>query len=106
ARDCAIHHRLHQFSPHAEVLRAGIDSDRPNPGYGRTLVQAVAPHDAASVLRYHAVEAGIAKHHRKHADGGFGPGKIAREPVFRVEFRESFVANLTTDGAVIRRCGT
>jgi hypothetical protein len=52
----AIQHVLHEPSPHASILQAGIDRDRADSGNDGTLVQEVAADDSAIKLRHHLVE--------------------------------------------------
>jgi hypothetical protein len=82
ACDRTIHHRLHQFSPDAEVLRAGMHGDRSDASDRGTLVEAVAPHNSASVIRYHAVEVGTRNITESTPTAASGAGKSQGNPCF------------------------
>src|SRR5271165_2850039 len=81
----AVHHSLHQLAADPEILHAGVDGDGADAANHGALIEAIAANDAAVGFSYHAVEARARKHHRKEADGGLWPWKIARETVRRAD---------------------
>ncbi len=101
ARACAIERGLHQLPPDAEILRGGIDGNRAEAGDDGTLVEAIAADDAALVFGDDAVKIPVGKHHREHASGIIGRGKIAGESVGRIDCGKSGIADWAAGGSVL-----
>jgi hypothetical protein len=89
----AIQHGLHQLSSDAMILDARVDGDRSHTENSITLIQAIASDDSTILLRDHAPEAGMGKHHRKKSDGNGGLRKFRGKPMVGVDLVKGVVAN-------------
>src|SRR5579863_296942 len=95
--------RIHQFSSHPGVLRAGLYGDRPDARDGRTLVETVAADDAAVRLRHYAVKTGMRKHHAENSDGGLARGQIRRKVVGCIDVEKGLITNGSARRRIFRR---
>jgi hypothetical protein len=64
----------------------------------------IAAYDPAMALRYHRVEAGGGKHHRKQVDACCRGGKVTRKSMGFTDGRKGVIANLPAHRAILG-CG-
>jgi len=83
------------------ILYRGVDGNWTDSRDRGPFVETVAADDLAVGLGDHAIETGMAKHHREDAGGNLDCRKVGREGVVSRDLPEGLVADAAARGGIV-----